>query len=69
MNIDLIKEDIKKYYGKKVTVKEYLGRNKYEEYHGTVKEMYPNTFIIEVDGIIKSFTYSDIVIKNIIIKQ
>ena len=68
MNISLIKESINKYLGKKVKVKEYLGRNKYDTYEATLSNMYPNTFVLKKDGFTKSFSYSDLLIKNVILK-
>ena len=67
MNISLVKEKIYKYLGKKVKVKEYLGRNKYEAYDAVLTYMYPNMFILNKDNQIKTFTYSDLLIKNVII--
>ena len=68
MNITIIKEKIYKYLGKRIKVKEYLGRNKYETYYAILENMYPNMFIINKNNQLKSFTYSDLLIKNIIIK-
>lgn len=68
MNIDIIKEDINKYLGKEVSVKEYIGRNKYEKYKATITNLYQNMFTLEYNGFIKSFTYSDLIIKNIILE-
>ena len=68
MNINILKESVLNYLGKNIKVKEYLGRNKYETYKAKLTNMYPNIFTINKDGIIKSFTYSDLLIKNVIIK-
>ena len=68
MNISIIKESVYKYVGKNVNVKEYLGRNKYEIYEATFLVMYPNIFILNKNNQIKSFTYSDLLIKNVILK-
>ena len=68
MNIAFVKEKICKYLGKKVRVKEYLGRNKYETYEAVLTYMYPNMFVLNKDNQIKSFTYSDLLIRNVIIK-
>ena len=68
MNITFVKNNICKYLGKKVRVKEYLGRNKYETYDAILEYMYPNMFILNKDNQIKSFTYSDLLIKNVILK-
>ena len=45
----------------------YIGsRNQIEEFDGKIIELYPSIFLIELDnGMIKSFTYSDYVIRTI----
>lgn len=43
-------------------------RNQNEKFEGRIIQCFPSIFIIEtVDGVIKSFSYSDYIIKNIII--
>lgn len=69
MNISLVKENLKKLLGKKVIVKEYIGRNKHETYLALVYKMYPNLFVLKIDDVIKSFSYSDLLIKNVVLKE
>lgn len=69
MNIEHIKNKIKLLVGEKIRVKVYLGRNKYEYFDGVVEKMHPNLFTIKTDSGIKSFSYSDILIKTIILNK
>ncbi|HIS91235.1 MAG TPA: Veg family protein, partial [Candidatus Faecisoma merdavium] len=49
-----------------VTIKYNLGRNKYEEYKVTIKELYENVFLVELKNNSKrSFTYTDVITKTI----
>lgn len=66
MNLDTAKNKVKSYLGihhKFI----YRGvRNQIEEFEGKIVECYPSIFIIETDdSTIKSFTYSDFIIRNI----
>lgn len=68
MNPNLVKEKLHSHIGKEVVIKYNLGRNKYEKYNVTIKELYRNIFLVEVNDQnkeIKSFTYSDIITKTI----
>ncbi len=67
MNIDSVKSKLYDYIGESVTIKCNLGRNKYEKYDATIKELYNNVFIVETNKyhIIKSFSYSDVITKVI----
>lgn len=69
MTIDEIKEKIKKNIGNNVTIKHNIGRNKIEKYKVTIKKTYPNIFTVEYKNKnnfeIKSFTYTDIMMKTI----
>ena len=56
------------YLGKSVTIKYNLGRNKYETYKATIKNLYNCVFLVELDNenrVIKSFSYADIITKTI----
>lgn len=68
MTIIKVKENIKKIVGKKVEAKVNLGRNKYEILEGIIDSAYPFLFIIKLKNEIKSFSYADILTKDIIIK-
>ena len=68
MNIDTIKDTIKKNIGKNVRVTVYGMRNKINYYEGQIYKMYPNIFTIYLDNEEKSFAYRDIITKDISIK-
>ncbi len=68
MNILKIKTDIKRIVGKKVVAKVNVGRNKYEVYEGIIEKAYPFLFILKLNNEVKSFSYADILTKDIIIK-
>ena len=67
MTIDSVKSKLGEYKGESVTIKCNLGRNKYEKYAATIKELYNNVFIVEIDNyhIVKSFSYTDVITKTI----
>ncbi len=66
--IDQIKEELKEKTNKKVKVVVYESRSRKVEYEGILKKLYPHIFILEIDGIDMSFSYSDILTKKIIFK-
>lgn len=66
MMVDKIKEELNNHLGKKITIKYNLGRNKYEKYDVTLKELYNHVFLVQLDNkIVKSFSYSDVISKTI----
>lgn len=65
MTIDMIRKNIGENVGNKVKVKFNAGRNKIEEFEGTVKELYKSIFILESNNKAKSFTYSDVLTKTV----
>jgi len=67
--INNIKNELKKYKGEKVNLIINEGRSKFRKETGIIKELYDNIFIIEVDKINLSFSYSDIITKTIIIQN
>ena len=61
-----VRSKLNDYVGQKVTIKYNLGRNKYEKYYVTIKELYENVFLVELNNNAKkSFTYTDIITKTI----
>ena len=60
-----IKNEIEELIGKKAIIKYNLGRNKYEKYDGIIKETYNKIFLVETNGIKKSFSYVDVLTKNV----
>ena len=70
MTVEQVRVRLNDYIGKKVVIKCNLGRNKYEKYNATIKELYKNIFLVEVmesnlKNEVKSFSYSDIITKTI----
>lgn len=68
MNIKQVKNDIRKIIGKKIVAKVNIGRNKYEIFEGIVEDAYPFLFTLRLKNEIKTFSYADILTKDIIIK-
>ena len=69
MNIDKIKSKILELEGCKLKIKVNIGRGKYEYLEGKIKEIYDHLFLIETNRGIKTFTYSDIVTKQLVISK
>ena len=69
MSIEKIKNKINSMVGEKVLAKVDVGRNKYEYIEGVILNTYPYLFTIKTNNEIKSFSYSDILTKNIIFKN
>ena len=61
MNLDIVKNDIRKNIGRKVRINVYGLRNRKNVYEGRLDGCYPNIFTVNVDGSSKSFTYSDVI--------
>ena len=72
MTPEKVKDELTNYKGKKIKIKYNLGRNKYEEYEATVKELYNHIFIVELNEnnntFFKSFSYIDVITKTIKLK-
>ena len=64
-----IKEQIELLKGKKISILVDVGRNKMEEYEGVVTNAYNNIWMLKVGSEEKSFTYTDILIGVVIIKN
>jgi uncharacterized protein Veg len=65
MTLYEVKKNLGEHIGHEVKIKYSLGRNKYENYHATIKELYDYVFTVENEQGIKSFSYSDVMIKTI----
>ncbi len=68
LNLDKIKKNICNLIGKDVNLRVNIGRNKYEHYNGKVLKIYDSLFTVEVNGLIKSFSYADVLTKSVLIK-
>ena len=69
MNINIIKNKINLLKGSKVKLKVYLGRNKYEYLTGNIENLHNNLFTVNTNLGVRSFTYSDVLIKNVIVNK
>ncbi len=68
MNVEKIRKEMSQKKGMLLKFKFNGSRNQIEEFEGRIVDTYPAIFTIEtnnVDGRIKSFTYSDILIENL----
>ena len=71
MNIEKVKDRINLYKGKIINFKFNGTRNKVEEFSGTIVSTYPSIFIVKVidNDTVKSFSYSDVLIHKLIIRE
>lgn len=67
MNPIIIKNKIENLKNTKLKIKVNLGRNKYEYLEGKILQIHPNIFTVMTNKGIKSFSYSDVATKAIII--
>lgn len=64
-----IRKRIENLKGKKIKICVDIGRNKYETYEGKVLNTYKNVWTFQTCTDIKSFCYSDILIKSVVISS
>lgn len=69
MNIDKIKKYVYELKDKKLKIKVNIGRNKFEYYEGKINSIYQNLFTLDTNKGIKSFTYSDIATKIVVLSK
>ena len=71
MNIEKIKDRIDLCKGKIVNFRFNGTRNKIEEFTGIITNTYPSIFIVKNinNEELKSFSYSDVLIRKLIIKE
>lgn len=65
MTIPYVKNELLNHIGDIVKIKYNLGRNKYEEYMAVIKELYDFVFLVDTSLGVKSFSYIDVVTKNV----
>ena len=68
MNTLKVKEQVEKMLNKNVRIKVNVGRNKYEYYEGIILAVYPFLFTVMVDTQVKSFSYVDLLTKDVQLK-
>lgn len=67
MNPYVIRENLSTKVGSKVLVKVYGMRNKTDSFIGIIKDIYPQIFTIETQNMIKSFSYSELINKEVVL--
>lgn len=65
MNVSSIKDEIMTLINKPVMIKVSGSRNKTLMFKGIVNNAYSNIFTVLVEGVNKSFTYSDVAIGDV----
>lgn len=65
MNLDKIKDDIKLLINQQVMINVSGSRNKKQMYQGVVNNVYSNIFTVLIEGVNRSFTYSDVAIGDV----
>lgn len=65
--IDEIREKIKNYYNKEIKVISKENRNRNDVFYGIISEIYSHVFVVSNGIEKKSFSYSDILSKDIMI--
>ena len=68
MTLEKIKGEVLNMKNKKVLAKINIGRNKYEYIEGVITGIYPFLFTIKTENETRSFSYSDLLIRNVILK-
>ena len=71
MNIEKVKDKINLYKGKNINFKFNGARNKTEEFNGIILDTYSSIFTVKdnENDSLKSFSYSDVLIHKLIIKE
>ena len=71
MNIDMIRSYIYKRKGKLLNFRYNTGRGQFDNFSGIITNVYKGIFVVEsiTDNRVKSFTYSDVLIKNLLILE
>ena len=65
--IDEIKDTIKKHKNKEIKVVLKENRNKNETYYGVITECYSHVFMVKSTRDCRSFSYSDILSRDILV--
>ena len=69
MNIEKIKSRITSYKGQTFNFRFNGSRNQIEEFSATIIDTYPSIFLVKLEesSQIKSFSYSDVLIKKLVL--
>ena len=65
MNPNVIRESLKTKKGSRVKIKVHGMRNKTDSFIGTIEDIYPEIFTVRTNNFLKSFSYSEIISKEI----
>lgn len=67
LDVKAIKQILIPFLGKKIKIEYNMGRNKFEVYDAKIIKVYNFVFLVELigSGVIKSFSYADIITKTI----
>ena len=65
MNLDGVKQEIASLIDEEVMISVSGSRSKKTMYKGIINNVYSNIFTVLIDGINKSFTYSDVAIGDV----
>lgn len=63
--ISKIKETLKNNINKKIKIKVYSGRGKYEIIEGVIFNMYDRVWTFKTEYSLKSYTYVDLLLKDV----
>lgn len=67
MNPNVIRENLMTHKGERVKVKIFGMRNKTDSFIGILKDIYPQIFTIQTQDTIKSFSYSELINKEVVL--
>lgn len=68
MNIEDVKDEIKKNLNRNIEIKVFGMRNKNSTYVGYISNIYPALFTVNINGTDKSFNYVDVLTGEVKIK-
>ncbi len=65
LQLDAVKAALEKMLGERVVMDINRGRNKFERFEGVLTHLYPGIFTVVSDGKVSSYSYNDILSRNI----
>ena len=65
MNLSQVKEEILSLVNQEVMINVTGSRNKNQMYKGVINNVYSNIFTVLIEGVNKSFSYSDVAIGDV----
>lgn len=69
MNIEKVRDKIASYRGQTLQFRFNGSRNQIEEFEATIIDTYPSIFIVKLEenSLVKSFSYSDVLIRKLVV--